>query len=156
MTKIDRRKLTTGLLGLGACATLLRGAHAQTWPSRPVTLIVPFTAGTTSDVIARSLAHQLSERLGQPFVIENKTGAGGNIGAAAVARSAADGSTMLFATTGQAATNQLMYKQMEYDPQRDFTPVVLVSKAPIIIVARPDAPYSSLQDFISFAKANRN
>jgi tripartite-type tricarboxylate transporter receptor subunit TctC len=156
MNTIDRRGMMAGFLSVGACAALTPRAHAETWPSRPVTLVVPFTAGTTSDVIARSLAHELTEQLGQPFIIENKTGAGGNIGAAAVARSAPDGYTILFATTGQAATNQLMYKHMEYDPQRDFTSVVLVSKAPIIIVARPDAPYSTLQEFISFAKANAN
>jgi tripartite-type tricarboxylate transporter receptor subunit TctC len=156
MKKIHRREMMVGLVGIGACAAVTPRALAQTWPSRPVTLIVPFTPGTTSDVIARSLAHELTEQLGQTFVIENKTGAGGNIGAAAVARSAADGYTILFATTGQAATNQLMYKQMEYDPQRDFTPIVLVSKAPIIIAARPEAPYSSLQEFIDFAKANPN
>lgn len=117
-------------------------------------MIVPFTPGTTSDVIARSLAHELSEKLGQSFVVENKSGAGGNIGAAAVSRAAADGYTILFATTGQAATNQLMYKHMDYEPQRDFAPVVLVAKAPVIITARPDAPYSSLKDFIAYAKAN--
>jgi tripartite-type tricarboxylate transporter receptor subunit TctC len=104
MKKIHRRKMMVGLVGIGACAAVTPRALAQTWPSRPVTLIVPFTPGTTSDVIARSLAHELTEQLGQTFVIENKTGAGGNIGAAAVARSAADGYTILFATTGQAAT----------------------------------------------------
>jgi tripartite-type tricarboxylate transporter receptor subunit TctC len=119
-------------------------------------MVVPFSAGTTSDVIARGLAHELSEKLGQPFVVENKGGAGGNIGAATVARAAADGYTILFATTGQAATNTLMYRQMEFDPQRDFAPVVLVSKAPVIITARPDAPYGSLKEFIDYAKANSN
>jgi tripartite-type tricarboxylate transporter receptor subunit TctC len=145
-----------GFFGVGTSVAFTRPSKADTWPSRPVTLIVPFTPGTTSDVIARSLAHELSQQLGQSFVVENKTGAGGNIGAAAVARSAPDGYTILFATTGQAATNQLMYKKMEYEPQRDFAPIVLVSKAPIIIVARPDAPYSSLQEFINFAKGNPN
>jgi tripartite-type tricarboxylate transporter receptor subunit TctC len=117
-------------------------------------MIVPFTAGTTSDVIARSLAQELSAKLGQTFVIENKGGAGGNIGATVVARAPADGYTILFATTGQAATNQLMYKKMDFDPQRDFAPVVLVAKAPVIITARPDAPYATLKDFIAYAKAN--
>ena len=117
-------------------------------------MIVPFTAGTTSDVIARSLAQELSTKLGQPFVIENKGGAGGNLGASTVARAPADGYTILFATTGQAATNKLMYKEMDFDPQRDFAPVVLVGKAPVIVTARPDAPYASLKDFIAYAKAN--
>jgi len=137
-------------LGLAQTAS----AFADNWPSRPVTMVVPFTAGTTSDVIARSLAQELNQKLGQPFVIENKGGAGGNIGATHVARANADGYTILFATTGQAATNQLMYKKMEYSPQRDFASVVLVAKAPVIVTARPDAPYSTLKDFIAYAKAN--
>jgi tripartite-type tricarboxylate transporter receptor subunit TctC len=156
MQNINRRAAIGGLAGavLGLASAV--PAHAQTWPSRPVTLLVPFTAGTTSDVIARSLAQELSMKLGQPFVIENKGGAGGNLGASSVARAAADGYTILFATTGQAATNKLMYKQMDFDPQRDFAPVVLVGKAPVIITAGPDAPYASLKDFIAYAKANPN
>ncbi len=131
-------------------------SRADNWPTRPITVIVPFTAGTTSDILARAVAHDLVGELRQPFVVENRGGAGGNIGAAAVAKASADGYTILFATTGQAATNKLMYKHMEFDPQRDFAPVVLVGKAPVIIVARKDAPFSSLQEFIAFAKANPN
>jgi len=156
MKQINRRGVLAAFVGAGASLAFTGPSKAYAWPSRPVTLIVPFTAGTTSDVIARGLAHDLSQQLGQTFIVENKTGAGGNIGASVVARSAPDGYTILFATNGQAATNQLMYKQMDYEPQRDFSPVVLVSKAPIIIVAKPDAPYSSLQEFINFAKVNPN
>lgn len=156
MRPVDWRAVASGLLAAGLWAASAALGHAQTWPSRPVTMVVPFTPGTTSDVIARRLAQELSAKLGQPFVVENKGGAGGNIGAAFVARAPADGYTVLFATTGQAATNKLMYKQMEFDPQRDFAPVVLVSKAPVIITARPDAPYASLKDFIAYAKANPN
>jgi tripartite-type tricarboxylate transporter receptor subunit TctC len=154
MRPIDRRAAALGLLGTVLWFTHAAPGYAETWPSRPVTMVVPFAAGATSDVIARGLAHELSEKLGQPFVIENKGGAGGNIGAASVARASADGYTILFATTGQAATNKLMYKEMEFDPQRDFAPVVLVARAPVIITARPDAPYASLKDFIAYAKAN--
>lgn len=156
MRPINRRAVALGLLGAGLWFAQAAPSQAETWPSRPVTMVVPFTPGTTSDVIARSLAQELSAKLGQPFVVENKGGAGGNIGAAFVARAPADGYTILFATTGQAATNKLMYKQMEFDPQRDFAPVVLVSKAPVIITARPDAPYASLKEFIAYAKANPN
>ncbi|HZP77802.1 MAG TPA: tripartite tricarboxylate transporter substrate binding protein [Pseudolabrys sp.] len=129
-------------------------ASAQTWPNHPITLIVPFTAGTTSDVIARGLAEHLKTALGQPFVVDNRGGAGGNIGGGVVARAAPDGYTLLFATTGPAATNKLMYKDMSFDPQRDFTPAVLVGKAPVIIVARPDAPFATLKDMIDYAKAH--
>src|SRR4051812_7633233 len=152
MGLIDRR----AALALGAVLWFTHAvpARAETWPSRPVTLLVPFTAGTTSDVIARSLAQELSAKLGQSFVIENKGGAGGNLGASTVARAAPDGYTILFATTGQAATNKLMYKQMDFDPQRDFAPVVLVGKAPVIVTAGPTAPYGSLKEFIAYVKAN--
>ncbi len=154
MLMFNRRSAALALIGASFGLMQTAPALAQAWPSRPVTMVVPFTAGTTSDVIARSLAQELHQKLGQPFIIENKGGAGGNIGAMNVARANADGYTILFATTGQAATNQLMYKQMEYSPQRDFASVVLVAKAPVIITARPDAPYSTLKDFIAYAKAN--
>jgi tripartite-type tricarboxylate transporter receptor subunit TctC len=154
MRTIHRRAAVSGLVGAVAWLAQAAPGLAQTWPSRPVTMVVPFAAGATSDVIARGLAHELSAKLGQPFVIENKGGAGGNIGAGAVTRASADGYTILFATTGPAATNKLMYKEMEFDPQRDLAPVVLVAKAPVIITARPDASYSSLKEYIAYAKAN--
>ena len=153
MTKMNKQLAILTLLIASLAFTPL-AARADNWPSRPVTIIVPFTAGTTSDILARSIARDLSEELKQPFVVENRGGAGGNIGAAAVAKAPADGYTILFATTGQAATNQLMYKNMEFNPQRDFAPVALVGKSPIIIVARPDAPFASLQELTSFAKAS--
>ena len=151
---INRRHAAFGFLSAALLLSQTAPGLAETWPSRAITMIVPFTAGTTSDVIARSLARELGEKLKATVVVENKGGAGGNLGAMQVARANADGYTILFATTGQAATNQLMYKKMEYAPQRDFAPVVLVAKAPVIITARPDAPYSTLKDFIAYAKAN--
>jgi tripartite-type tricarboxylate transporter receptor subunit TctC len=149
-------KFTRMLAALLAAAGLTLGspARAETWPSRTVTFVVAFTAGTTSDVIARRLAHDLSEKLGKSFIVENKGGAGGNIGATSVARSSPDGYTILFATTGQAATNKLMYKNIEYDPQRDFAPVVLIGKAPVIVTARPDAPFSTVKELVVYAKTN--
>ena len=155
MQRVHRRAALRAL-ALSLCLATAAPGWADSWPSRPVTLIVPFAAGTTSDVIARALAKELAEKLGAPFIIENKSGAGGNIGAATVARAAADGYTILFATTGQAATNQLMYEHMDFQPQRDFEPVVLVAKAPVIVTARPDAPFASLKEFIAYAKANPN
>lgn len=154
MTQVNRSAAALAVLGTVLGFAQATPAHAQAWPSRPVTMVVPFTAGTTSDVIARSLAQELSAKLGQTFVIENKGGAGGNLGAAFVARAQPDGYTILFATTGQAATNQLMYKSMDFNPQRDFAPVVLVGKAPIIVTAKPTAPYATLKEFITYAKAN--
>lgn len=126
----------------------------ETWPSRPITLVVPFGPGTTSDVIARSLAQSLSQSLSQPVVVENKGGAGGNIAGAFVAHARPDGYTLLLATTGPAATNKLMYKDISFDPERDFAPVILAGKSPIIIAARLDAPFSTPKEFIAYAKAN--
>ena len=96
----------------------------------------------------------LSKAIGQPIVIDNRGGAGGNIGAGIVAKAKPDGYTILLATTGPAATNKLMYKTMTFDPQRDFADIVLVGKAPVIIVARPNGPANSLQGLIGYAKAN--
>ena len=134
-------------------SSLTQGA-AQEWPVRPVTMVVPFTSGTTSDVVARALMDHLSKAIGQPIVIDNRAGAGGNIGAGMVAKAKPDGYTILLATTGPAATNKLMYKTMSFDPQRDFADIVLVGKAPVIIVARPNGPANSLQGLIGYAKAN--
>jgi tripartite-type tricarboxylate transporter receptor subunit TctC len=127
---------------------------SRTWPSRPITLVVPFTSGTTSDLVARALAEHLSSALGQPVVIDNRGGAGGNLGGAVVARAAPDGYTLLLATTGPAATNKLMYKDMPFDPQRDFAPIVLIGKSPVIIVASRRLEVSSLKELIDRAKAN--
>ncbi len=147
----------TCLTTLAAAAVLIgsltQGA-AQEWPVRPVTMVVPFSSGTTSDVVARALMDHLSKAIGQPIVIDNRGGAGGNIGAGMVAKAKPDGYTILLATTGPAATNKLMYKTMSFDPQRDFASIVLVGKAPVIIVARPNGPANSLQGLIGYAKAN--
>ena len=145
--------MQTMLRSLGALAALVavilgHAALAQPWPARPVTIVVPFTAGTTSDILARALAQYLTDTLGQPFVIDNRGGANGNIGAAAVARAAPDGYTLLLATTGPAATN------MAFDPEKDFAPVALIGKSPILITARADAPFATLQELIDYARAH--
>lgn len=145
--------LTTLAAAAVLISSLTQGA-AQEWPVRPVTMVVPFTSGTTSDVVARALMDHLSKAIGQPIVIDNRGGAGGNIGAGMVAKAKPDGYTILLATTGPAATNKLMYKTMTFDPQRDFADIVLVGKAPVIIVARPNGPANSLQGLIGYAKAN--
>ena len=145
--------LTTLAAAAVLISSLTQGA-AQEWPVRPVTMVVPFTSGTTSDVVARALMDHLSKAIGQPIVIDNRGGAGGNIGAGMVAKAKPDGYTILLATTGPAATNKLMYKTMSFDPQRDFANIVLVGKAPVIIVARPNGPANSLQGLIGYAKAN--
>jgi tripartite-type tricarboxylate transporter receptor subunit TctC len=155
MTRTWMRAVRAALLMTAAASVFGPApASAQAWPSRPVTLVVPFAAGTTSDILARNLAQYLSDTLKQSFVVDNRAGAGGNIGAGSVARASADGYTLLFATTGQAATNKLMYETMPFDPEKDFAPIALVGKSPVLITARADAPFNTLKELIDYARAN--
>jgi len=141
--------LAIAVMLLSPCA-----ASAQAWPSRPVTMMVPFPAGGTGDLFARGAAQALSEEFGQQFVVENRAGAGGNLAAAAVAKAAPDGTSLLFASQAQAAFNKLMFKSLPYDPSRDLVPAVLVIKSPIALIASMDAPVGSFQDMINYAKTN--
>jgi tripartite-type tricarboxylate transporter receptor subunit TctC len=129
-------------------------AMAQAWPTRPVNLVVPYPAGGSTDIMARVLAQELSEKLGQQFVVDNKSGASGNIGAASVASSAPDGYTLMFATPYPLAFNKLMTANLTFDPETDFQPIVVVGKAPQILVANPNGPVKSLAELVSYAKAN--
>jgi tripartite-type tricarboxylate transporter receptor subunit TctC len=125
-------------------------AHAQGFPSRPITLIVPFPAGGPSDALARAVAQPMGKQLGQPVVIENVGGAGGTIGLARLAKSAPDGYTLGFGTIGTHVANVAVYKKLPYDPVADFQPVGLAGAAPMLLVARADLPASSLQDFLAW------
>jgi tripartite-type tricarboxylate transporter receptor subunit TctC len=142
------------LAALAAIALMPSVAAAQGWPAHPITLIVPFPAGGANDLPARELAAELSSKLGQQIVIDNPSGANGNIGAAAVARAQPDGYTLLFASPGVLATNRFMYKTMPFDPDRAFAPVILYAKSPLIIVANPKLPVRDLRQLIEYAKAN--
>jgi tripartite-type tricarboxylate transporter receptor subunit TctC len=137
-----------------AALTGVASVSAQDWPTRPVTMVVPFTSGTTSDVVGRALVDHLSKAIGQSVVVDNRGGAGGNVGAALAAKARPDGYTLLLATTGPAATNKFMYKGLTFDPERDFAPIVLVGKSPVIIVTKVEAQARSLQELIAQAKAN--
>ena len=148
------RKMLQGGALLALFAGLLVGpAVAEDWPVRSVTMIVPFPAGGSADTLARAVAQELSDKLGKPFVIDNRAGAGGNIGAAAVAKAKPDGYTILFTTPAPIALNKLMYRNMPFDPQADFEPVVLIAKSPLIITAKAGG-FSNLKDMIAFAKEN--
>lgn len=127
-------------------------AHAQ-WPNRPITMTVAFAAGGVTDGIARKLAAELAKQLGQDVIVENKGGAGGNIAAHAVARSAPDGYSLLFASSGPAAINKLIYKNMSFDPATDLVPIVLVGLIPQVIVAKQALPVKTLKEFVEYAKA---
>jgi tripartite-type tricarboxylate transporter receptor subunit TctC len=117
-------------------------------------MLVPFPAGGPADVLARVVAGELSAKLGQQFVIENRAGAGGNHGGAAAAKAEPDGYTMIFSTPGPAAVNKLMYANPGYDPVKDLTPIVLIAKSPLIIVANNDAPVKDFKGMVDYAKAN--
>jgi len=142
------------VVALLAFTLIASPAQAETWPIRPVTVVVPFAAGVTGDIVARGLVEHLSAELGQPFVVDNRSGAGGNIGGAAVAKAAPDGYTLLLATTGPASSNKLTYKNMPYDPQRGLAPILLLGRAPVIIVAKNSVPANTLKEFVEYAKAN--
>jgi len=148
------RPLSYGLVGLALALAPCHGAVADEWPAHPVTMIVPFPAGGPADIAARAVANALSEALGKQFVVDNRGGAGGNIGGAAVAKAPADGYTLLFTTPAPAALNKFMYKNMSYDPERDLAPVVLVAKSPLIVAAKLDFPAKTLTDLIAYARQN--
>jgi tripartite-type tricarboxylate transporter receptor subunit TctC len=148
------RLLSVRLFGLALALAPCHGAAAQEWPSRPVTLVVPFPAGAVVDTLARAVANALSESFGRQFIVDNRTGAGGNIGGAAVAKANPDGYTLLFGTPAPIAMNRLMYKGLSYDSERDFTPVVLLAKSPLIIAAKLDFPAKTLAELIAYARQN--
>jgi tripartite-type tricarboxylate transporter receptor subunit TctC len=157
MTTISRRSFNlalgslcgAGLTGIGAGKSA-----ADNWPSRPVTIVMPFAAGGGVDGLARALAVELSEKLGGRFIVENRAGAAGNIGGAAVARAEPDGYTLLIATNGPGAVNKLIYKDMQYDPERDLAPIGLVAEIPAIITAGPQSPVKTFSELVAYAKAN--
>ena len=126
---------------------------ADDWPSRPVKIVVAFTAGGTTDVIARSVGQLLSEQFRQPFVIENKPGSGGNIGNEMVARSPADGYTITIASVGPIAVNPTMFKNLKYDPLTDLTPVILIADVPNVLVINPKTPVTNFAEFVAWAKS---
>src|SRR5258706_5297623 len=126
-------------------ATALQ-VEAQTYPNRPVKLLVPFPAGSATDQVARLIGAQLQEALGQPFVVENKAGAQGAIAAAEVAKSAPDGYTLLLTTNTPQAANVSLFKKLNYDPVKDFAPVVRVGTTSFILMVRPDFPAQILHD----------
>ncbi|MEX0960171.1 MAG: tripartite tricarboxylate transporter substrate binding protein [Burkholderiales bacterium] len=128
------------------------GASAQ-YPEKPIRIIVPYTAGGTSDILARAIGQQLSESWGQPVLVENRPGANGNIGAALVARSPADGHTVLLADVGALCISASVYTRLTYDPARDLAPVVMVSYSPHVLGVHPSVPAHSVQELIALAKS---
>lgn len=137
-------------------AGLLGGtsALAQAYPTKPVTIIVPFAAGGTTDILARIIGQALTAELGQSVVVDNRAGAGGNFGGQAAAKAAPDGHTLFMGTVGTHAINASLYKKMPFDPVKDFAPLTRVANVPNLLVANPAQPYKSVKDLIAYAKAN--
>jgi len=150
---IERRRF----LQLGAAAALPAMPHiarADTYPSKPVHVVVGFAAGSASDINARVISQYLSEKLGQNFLVDNRSGAGGNIASEAVVRSAADGYTLLYASTAIAINTTLYEGKISFDVQRDLVPVAAAVRTPVVMEVSPEFPVKTVPEFIAYAKAN--
>ena len=143
----------TRLLCSLALAVLATAALAQTYPTKAVTVIVPWPPGGPSDISARPIAKILEENLKQPFVIENRGGAGGNIGTTVVARAAPDGYTLLITSSAPIVINPSLYKNMPFDPQKDLQPITNLLRVPLVLVAHPSVPAKTLQELVAYIKA---
>ena len=147
------RRALLALFAIAAAFAQGGSAVAQTFPTRPVTMVVPFTAGGGTDLLARLTGQWLERRLGKPFIIENKPGAGTTLAAMAVVRATPDGHTLMQATSTTMAINVTMAKQLPYEPLRDLVPVALLTANPFFLVVRPGSPVKSVADLIALAKA---
>jgi tripartite-type tricarboxylate transporter receptor subunit TctC len=153
---MNRRHLIAA--AAGAAVLACTPAWSQAWPNRPVKIVVPFAPGGTTDILARAIAPDLSKAFGQPFVVENKAGAGGNVGAELVAKAPNDGYTLFMGTVGTHGINKALYAKLPYDPQKDFAPVTLVAGVPNVMVMNADKAraldINTVPDFIKYARAN--
>jgi tripartite-type tricarboxylate transporter receptor subunit TctC len=158
MTAPNRRAVIAGLTGLVTAASLNRsfaqGAPETSYPTRNITLVVPFAPGGSTDILARIVGGHLQESLGQPVVIENRTGASGNIGTATVARAAPDGYTFLFNTMSVHTMNHALFASMPFDGVKDFSPIAMLAYVTNTMVVHPSVPAKTVAEFIDYAKAN--
>jgi tripartite-type tricarboxylate transporter receptor subunit TctC len=144
--------MRSAVLIAGLVAVIGTAVRAQDYPTRPVTIVVPTGPGGSMEMVARLLAPRLEQHFGKPFVIENRPGAGTNIGATAVARSTPDGHTLLMATSSTMAINASIYKSLPFDPQKDLAPLVLYARVPFVLVVNPSSPARTAADLIKLAK----
>jgi len=158
MQRAGRKRASLPFAGIIAVVILASLGHrpvaADDFPSRPITLLVPLGAGGAMDIIVRSMAPRLAERLGKSVVVENRTGAGTILAANDVAHAAPDGYTLLDAPSGTLTTNVTLYKKLSYDPLRDFVPIALYCQVPFVLVSTPDLPFKDIAGLIAYAKAN--
>jgi len=141
---------------LAAALIFNGGARAQDWPTRPLTMVIPFAAGGPTDVLGRVMAQRMGELLGQQVIVENVGGAGGMTGSAKVAQSAPDGYTFVLGTVGTHAQGQTLYKKPLYSAVTDFTPVALIAEVPIVLITRKDLPVNDFKEFVAYAKTNQS
>jgi len=142
------------LLLIAAMFAAVPSVVAQPYPSRPVRVIVAFTAGGTTDILARGIGTQLAEKLGQPFVVENRPGAGGNLGTELAVKAAPDGYTLIVNSVGPIAVNPTLYRKLGYNPLTDLVPIVQIAEVPNVLVVHPSLPVKSVEEFVAYAKAN--
>src|SRR5262245_25070285 len=149
-----RIRFVTAAMSAALALVWIGAASAQTWPSRPITMVAAFPAGGPTDGVARVLAYELGERLKQKIVVENRGGAGGTLGALAVAKSPADGHTLLLSSSGPLGYYRALYKSLGYDPTKDFAPAALIGTIPQVIIISPKLKAATLKEFIAHARAN--
>ncbi|MEJ5153269.1 Bug family tripartite tricarboxylate transporter substrate binding protein [Comamonas sp. MYb396] len=150
-----RRTVLQAIAAASLGAALMPAAFAaEAFPNKPITLIVPFVAGGTTDILARIVGQSLGEELGQPVIIDNRAGAGGNIGGQFAARAPADGYTIFMGTVGTHAINEWLYKKMPFNPNKDFVPLTRVANVPNLLVANPAQPFKNVKELISYAQAH--
>jgi tripartite-type tricarboxylate transporter receptor subunit TctC len=149
MTSILRIAVGATMAALACCGS----AQAQSWPTKPVRVVVAFTAGGTTDILTRNVGQQLGERLRQPFVVDNKPGAGGNLGTEFVVRAPADGYTLMVNSVGPIAVNPTLYPKLPYNPLADLVPIVQIADVPNVLVVHPSLPVKNVKELIALAKA---
>ena len=154
----SRRRWLAAFAGMAMIGAAMPVAAQTAWPSKPVRIVVPFAPGGTTDILARAVAPELSKVFGQSFIVDNRAGAGGNLGADIVAKSAPDGYTLLMGTVGTHGINKSLYSRMPYDPQKDFAPITLVAGVPNVMVMNTEKAkalgINTVPDFIKYAKAH--
>ena len=147
-------KFLTLLAAAAVVAAPLASVAQDKWPTQNITFLVPFPPGGPTDIMARLLSTPLGAKLGTTVVVENRAGASGNIGSGAVARAKPDGYTILLAASGNMSVNQILFKNLNYDPIKDFAPIIQISKFPLVLEVKSESPIKSLSEYLSFAKAN--
>ena len=151
----SKRRTLLAALATAAIGAVPASVFAQAgYPTKPVTIVVPFAAGGTTDILARIIGQALTTELGQSVIVDNRAGAGGNIGGALAAKAPADGYTLFMGTVGTHAINASLYKKMPFDPIKDFAPLTRVANVPNLLVANPAQPYKTVKELIAYAKAN--